>query len=257
MAIQSNESTLEVSDGGREFFSGLTNVNVVAVNPTMAELHALDVNVKTEPAYSGTSNDQTWNKVTLWLSNSDGKFKLDLFLKDSYKESKSGKFQWINNVGQSSWSLDAPTYEWFSKEGMRKAYDGETTLIDFTKAWANVSAGGDVYFDTMDKIAKGDVTELKTLVTALKSNQVRVLIGVKDDKYQGIYTGYFGRVKPQRDDLFIKSLNDEYSQFKNHDFNADLKWGKHVSTASLVTPDTIEEDQDWTMPAEPTESAPF
>ena len=49
MAIQSNASTEEVSGGGREFYSGLTNVNVVAVNPTMAELHALDVNVKQEP----------------------------------------------------------------------------------------------------------------------------------------------------------------------------------------------------------------
>ena len=78
MAIQSNASTEEVSGAGREFYSGLTNVNVVAVNPTMAELHALDVNVKQEPAYSGTSNDQAWNKVTFWLANEDGKFKLEI-----------------------------------------------------------------------------------------------------------------------------------------------------------------------------------
>ena len=79
-------------------------------------------------------------------------------------------------------------------------------------------------------IVTGNVTELKTLATALKNNQLRVLIGVKDDKYQGIYTGYFGRVKPQRDDLFVKALNDEYSQFKNHDFK------KHRSTCSYVSP---------------------
>ena len=60
-----------------------------------------------------------------------------------------------------------------------------------------------------------------------------------------MYTKYFGRVKPQRDDLFIKALNDDYGSF-NADFNADLAWGPHTATASLVTPDAPEEDADWT-----------
>ena len=257
MAIQSNASTEEVTGGGREFYSGLTNVKVVAVNPTMSELHAIGVNIKQEPAYSGTTNDQDWNKVTFWLENEDDKFKVDFFLKNSTKESKTGKFLWLNNVGQSTWSTDEPTYEWWKTDGQRKAYDGEVDLIEFTKAWANVAAGASVYFDTMSDIVNGNVAEIKTLATALKNNQLRVLIGVKDDKYQGVYTGYFGRVKPQRDDLFIKALNDEYSQFKNHDFNADLKWGRHISTASLVTPDTIGENDDWVSEPVAVEDNPF
>ena len=64
----------------------------------------------------------------------------------------------------------------------------------------------------------GNINELKALVHTLSSNEVRVLIGVKDDKYQQVYTKYFGRVKPQRDDLFIKALNDDYGSF-NADFN--------------------------------------
>ena len=61
--------------------------------------------------------------------------------------------------------------------------------------------------------------------------------------------------------MFIKSLNDDYGSF-NADFNADLKWGAHVSTAGLVSPDTIKEEEDWTMPESPangvkTEAAPF
>ena len=47
------------------------------------------------------------------------------------------------------------------------------------------------------------------LIQTLKDNQVRLLIGVKDGKYQQVYTKMFGRIKPQRDDLFIKALNDE------------------------------------------------
>jgi hypothetical protein len=64
----------------------------------------------------------------------------------------------------------------------------------------------------MDKIVKGDTTELKALVSILSTNQARLLIGVKDGKYQSVYLKCFGRVKPQRDDLIIKSLNDDYGR---------------------------------------------
>ena len=50
--------------------------------------------------------------------------------------------------------------------------------------------------------------------------------------------------------LFVKSLNDDYGSF-NADFNADLVWGTHVATATLVAPDTIKEEEDWTMPDKP------
>ena len=251
MAIQSNASTQEVV-GGLKTFSGLTNVRVVAVNPTMAELHAMDINVKQEPNYDISFSDQDYKKVVFWLSNADGNFKLEILMNNKHKESKTGKYQWINNVGQSTWSTDAPSYEWWKSEGQRKAYTGEETLINFTKAWANVASGDEVSFDTIDNIVNGDVGEIKSLIGALKTNEVRVLIGVKDDKYQQVYTKYFGRVKPQRDDLFIKALNDDYGSF-NADFNADLKWGPHTSTADLISPDAPAEDEDWT--AEPAMAA--
>jgi len=248
MAIQSNASTEEVV-GGIKTFSGLTNVTVKAVNPTMAELHAMDINVKQEPNYTVEFSGESYNKVVFWLSNSDGNFKLEILMQNKPKVSQNGKFQWMNNIGQSTWSEEAPSYEWWKSEGQRKAFTGEETLINFVKAWANVASGDEVYFDTISAIANGDLAEIKTLVSSLSTNEARVLIGVKDDKYQQVYTKYFGRVKPQRDDLFIKALNDDYGSF-NADFNADLKWGTHVATATLVTPDTIKEEEDWTTSPE-------
>jgi|TARA_R110002073_G_scaffold14641_1_gene59475 hypothetical protein len=247
MAIQSNASTEEVV-GGIKTFSGLTNVNVKAVNPTMAELHAMDINVKQEPSYSVEFSGESYNKVVFWLGNTDGNFKLEILMQNKAKVSQNGKNQWMNNIGQSTWSEESPSYEWWKKEGQRKAYTGEETLINFVKAWGNVASGDEVYFDTMPDIASGNLAELKQLVASLGTNQVRVLIGVKDDKYQQVYTKYFGRVKPQRDDLFIKALNDDYGSF-NADFNADLKWGTHVATTTLVSPDTVAEEEDWTTPA--------
>ena len=244
MAIQSNASTEEVV-GGIKTYSGLTNVKVIAVNPTLAELHAVGINVKQEPNYKVIIGDADYNKIVFWLNNQDGNFKLEILMQDTPRVSQTGKHQWMNNVGQSTWSEDAPTYEWWKPEGQRKAYTGEETLINFVKAWANVASGDEVYFDSMPAIANGTLGEIKNLVKELSNNEVRVLIGVKDDKYQHVYTKYFGRVKPQRDDFFIKALNDDYGSF-NADFNADLKWGAHVPTATLVSPDTINEDEDWT-----------
>ena len=247
MAIQSNASTQEVV-GGIKVYSGLTNVKVLAVNPTMAELHAMDINVKQEPNYKVSFSDQDYNKVVFWLANEDGNFKLEILMASNFRVSQAGKHQWINATGQSTWSEEAPSYEWWKADGQRKAYIGEETLINFVKAWANVANGDEVSFDTINAIASGDVTEIRELVKVLTSNEVRVLVGVKDDKYQQVYTKYFGRVKPQRNDLFVKALNDDYGSF-NADFNADLVWGTHKPTSELISPDAPAEDEDWT--AEP------
>tara|TARA_R100000234_G_scaffold119212_1_gene101518 strand:+ start:2140 stop:2919 length:780 start_codon:yes stop_codon:yes gene_type:complete len=259
MAIQSNASTEEVV-GGIKTYSGLTNVNVIAVNPSMAELHALDINVKQEPNYTVTIGDQDYNKITFWVKNTESSYRFDILVQPNIRVSQSGKNQWMNSVGQATWSENEPEYEWFKKDGLHKAYVGEETLINFVKAWANVRQGDEVSFDTLDNIVKGNVSELKELVKVLKDNQVRVLMGVKDDKYQTIYTKYFGRVKPQRDDLFIKALNDDYGQF-NADFNADLVWGEHKSTASLITPDSngqvTSEDEEWSTEDQKKADLPF
>ena len=258
MAIQSNASTEEVV-GGIKTYSGLTNVNVIAVNPTMAELHAIDIKVKSEPNYEVTIGDEDYTKLAFWLKNADGNFKLEILMQNKPRVSQTGKYQWINNVGQSTWSEEAPTYEWWKPEGQRKAYSGEETLINFAKAWANVASGDDVSFETINEIVNGNMSEIKALIAALKDNQVRVLIGVKDDKYQQVYTKYFGRVKPQRDDFFVKALNDDYGSF-NADFNNDLVWGEHKPTIDLISPDSngeIKEDEDWVESKESEEPLPF
>ena len=74
------------------------------------------------------------------------------------------------------------------------------------------------------------------------------MVGVKDGKYQTVYTKVFGRVKPQRDDLFAKKLNDDYGAF-NAEFNTSLEWGVFSPKLAVVTPDeedaTVSEDDDW------------
>jgi len=251
MAIKSNSSEQEVMGSGIKLYSGLTNMNVIAVNPTMEELHALDIKVKSEPNYFLELNGNEYFKVVFWMKNTDLTTRLEILMTSSPRVSQTGKNQWINNMGQSTWSEESPTYDWWKAEGQRHAFGGEETLINFVKAWANVASGDDVSFDTIEQIVKGDVSELKALVKILNTNQARVLVGVKDGKYQTVYTKHFGRVKPQRDDLFARMLNDDYGSF-NAEFNTDLKWDVFTPVLAVTKPDeddklpfSDDENKDW------------
>ena len=248
MAIKSNDSNVEVSGGGVKLYSGLGNFKVIAVNPTMAELHDLGIMVKQDPNYFVDLNGTEYFKLTFWIKNADLTTRFDILKNGSERVSQTGKNQWINAIGQSTWSDGEPEYDWFKKEGLRKALTGEETLINFVKQWANVANGDEAYFDSIAKIVKGDVTEVKALVKLLENNEVRLLIGVKDGKYQTVYTKVFGRVKPQRDDLFIKNLNDDYGTF-NAEFDTTLAWGTFTPELAVVTPDgdsdNVSEDEDW------------
>lgn len=248
MAIKSNQSTDEVVGGGIKLYSGLSNFNVIAVNPTLNELHDLGIMLKSEPNYYVEFSGEEYFKLTFWIKNEDLTTRFEILMNNKPRVSQSGKHQYLNNAGQSTWSNDAPTYDWWKTDGTRHAFTGEETLVNFVKAWANVANGDDVYFESIDKIVRGDVAEVKALVKVLASNQVRLLIGVKDGKYQSVYTKVFGRIKPQRDDVFVKNLNDDYGAF-NAEFDTTLAWGPFSPQLALVTPDAEDdspaESDDW------------
>jgi len=246
MAIKSNSSEQEVTGGGVTLYSGLSNFNVMAINPSMGELHEMGIKVKAEPNYFVEFSGEEYFKLTFWIKNEDLTTRMEILMQNKERVSQSGKNQWMNSTGQSTWSEGAPSYDWWKNpETSRKVYTGEETLINFIKGWANVAYGDEVSFDTMSKIVKGDTTELKALVSMLASNQVRLLIGVKDGKYQSVYLKNFGRVKPQRDDLFVKSLNDDYGSF-NAEFNTDLGWGTFVPQLAVVAADETASDENDT-----------
>tara|TARA_R110002073_G_scaffold82643_7_gene197343 strand:- start:1980 stop:2729 length:750 start_codon:yes stop_codon:yes gene_type:complete len=243
MAIQSNSSEIEVS-GGIPLYTGIASVSVVAVNPTLAELLKLGVKLKTEPVYTDVQiGENTYNKLIFWLQNATHDFttKLEILCKPEHRIAKSGKFLYINKSGQTVFCDQSPSevYDWYSSDGVRKAFTGEDILTDFVKAWANTPSGGECTLDTIEQVMKGDVTELSGLIEHLKNNKLRVLLGVKDGKYQEVYKKHFGRLKPQRDDAFVRALNNEFSTFKA-EYNSDLKlqpYSPELIVASEASPE--------------------
>jgi len=257
MAIKSNSSDVTVMGGGITYYSGISNFKVVAVNPDLKELHEIGVKYKTEPNYDISFSGEDFKKIVFWIKNDDLTTSMEILMNTTEKASAGDKPLWINNVGQSSYSdvspVDNPNMSWWKEEGTRKCLKGEDTLIAFTQAWANVANGEEVRFETIAKIAKGDVTEIKALLTLLDANEVRVLVGVREadtgKTYQAVYTKFFGRITPVRDDLFAKKLNDGFNSFKA-EFAGNLQWGPHTPEVNTVQPDpapvlSLEESTDW------------
>lgn len=267
MAIKSNSSEQEVASGGKKLYTGITPMSVVAVNPTLDELHAMDIMYQSEPNYTVDFGKGEVQKVVFWLKNEDITVPMEILITPGPWKSKTGKYKWLNNQGQETWAEEnadgtvdtSALMDWFKNpESCYKAARGVDTLTEFVKVWANVAPGDEVQLDTLSKIEKGDMTELKELITALTGNKLRVLVFVRDGKYQGVYTRHFGRLVPQRNDLFLKAMNQDYGQVKGE---YSIEWGEHKP--GVLTPDAVDttseisEDADWLADPVGEEESPF
>lgn len=256
MAVVSNASTDEVVSQGRKYYAGPLNVNVLAVNPTKEELENLlglkEGSIKNEEDYyiefDRDGEKQGFNKVVFHVKSPelDQVFRLEFLVSDRQRMNRDGtKAQFINAKAQSAWgeSLEDIDYDWFSKKTAVPAYEGESNLIEFIQAWANVKSGDECTLDTRERLfAKGDVTELRQLIAALRDNQVQVFTYITQSEdgantYQKIFTSKFVRPYAKGTALWAKAFNSYAPQGMYH---SNLSFGE--LNPSAPTPD--DEDTD-------------
>lgn len=229
----------------RKYYTGLADMQVVAINPSQKELEALGFKVQNEPEYVTETEEDgvkiTKTRIDIQLRHPNIpslRPKLTIFVEDRKQTSKDGtKHQYINDLGRSCMSATPDTYHWFDSSTARHAYRGEVQLHEFLAAWAAVTFGKEVKLESMDKIVKGDVSELKTLLTKIPNNKLKVLLGVRlsgDNKYQEVYNKYFDKSGNRRIDYWEKFLANEYNQFKS-DYQNSLNFKEY--TGESVTAD--------------------
>lgn len=226
MAIGVNDSKKEVIKGGK-LYTGIANMQVMMINPTKEQLSAAGFNPTKEPEYSSL-NDNGKEKIRLdiYLQNVNlgVRAKVAFWLENEKRQNKDkSKDQWINKYGVSCWSAigTQPSYTWFKMDGARTAYIGEELLVNFIKAWGNVDQEGQAVLDDPEALAKGDLKELVALHEAIKTNEVQCLLGVREGKYQDVYTKYFDRPYRKAFNQWTKQLEGEYSAY-DADFQNDL-----------------------------------
>lgn len=222
-------------------YIGVASVNILAVNPSKAELEKLyGRTLDNEPEYLGETeiNGNKVKHVRLdfivkadpekYLDGNnqpiDFTTKVSLFLRNAYRYNKdNNKVQVIDKYGRTAWvtveqakNKEIPVYSNGPAnidKDYRPAYVGEEDLIKLLIAYLNIPScqryiDGKWVMNDADKLPdseamlehindyfKGDISELKTIISYQPNNKVKVLFGVRttDDnkQYQTAYTRMF------------------------------------------------------------------
>lgn len=200
MAVQGNKSDGKTSVGPK-LYTGLANVNVVGINPTKEQAEKFGYKMKDEPVYMGKDkNEVDYTRIDFFLKHKQIGLitKYSVFLRKEGRESSKtpGNKQFVNDYGQFAWGTTPEEilekYDWIKPDGLKLATAGEEDLINFMKKWLDVT-DGKITIDHMDKLLKGDVSELQGYMKQFPDNQVKVLLMVKDQQYQEVYSAHFGR----------------------------------------------------------------
>lgn len=232
----------ESKQSERKMWTGVMPVEITHINPTHAELKGIYGDQAAAPSYITTENGVRKVRLDFYVKNDQYNFKdkFVIFMEDKPRVSTKGNTQVINNRAQSTWVQDPNnvTYEWFDKTGVRAAKDGEVTLYDMLVALINAdrnSKDTNLVLENFNSLFDGDVSELRAL-NEKYGKGLKVLLGVKDGKYQDIYTGYFGRTSIKSNTYIMRAATD-----------ADYPWTRDFGNSDEVkeytapaTPDAVE-----------------
>lgn len=152
------------------------------------------------------------------------KSRVTLFLRKAHRVSSAGKMQIIDKYGRTAWAtpqeIEAKQIPVYSNgkpanidADYRLAYNGEEDLIKFLIAYLNIPScqryvngewvmndatklpDSEAMLDHIDDYFKGDVKELKNILSYQPNNKVKVLFGVRTAEdgrqYQTVYTRMF------------------------------------------------------------------
>jgi hypothetical protein len=252
--------------------TGIIPYRIVALNPTLDELHKLGMTyIKQEPVYT---NDKGL-RLDFILSNPEGVVidsvnsgpltnKFSIFIENNDRIARTGAVRVINDLVQSTWSpggLDGirenPGMAWFSQNhNFRIAKVGEEELLVFFRTLHGLSAGSkdtpadEVKFNTSwSAIVGGNLAELRGYVNNIYKAGIggAFLQGIKlvdgGKIYTTLYTNYFQRSSNKTKTQFTKHLVD-YTP-TNFDYQNSLE-PKFYTESSTPTPEVAQvAKQDW------------
>lgn len=222
MAFNSNKSDEKVFKEIK-LYTGLHNLKVVAINPTKAQLEEMGFKPQNDPVYLTTEGEVKKLRLDFHLQGAglEGdtvKTKVAFFLENQYRTNKDGdKAEWINDFGRTAWSLkgtpdEPPTgLNWFDHQTARRSHIGEADLHLFLVNWLNIGPDDEAKMDNFLAIFDEDYSELQGILSGNIENEVRVLLTVRDSKYQSVYNKYFDRASNKRMNYWDSHMKNQIS----------------------------------------------
>jgi hypothetical protein len=222
MAFNPNKSDEKVF---REIklYTGLHNMKVVAINPTKAQLEEMGYKPQNDPVYLTVEEEVKKLRLDFHLhgESPEGEkimTKVAFFLENQYRVNREGdKSEWINDFGRTAWSAQGdpenpPTgLTWFKHETARRSHVGEADLHLFLVNWLNIGPDDEAKMDNFLAIFDEDYSELHGLLAGNADNEVRVLLTVRDGKYQSVYNKYFDRASNKRTNYWESHVRNQTS----------------------------------------------
>ena len=227
MGFTPNESDKKVFKEIK-LFTGIHNMKVVAINPTKEKLEEMGYKPQNDPIYLTTENDgpngeKVVKKLRLdfhLIGQSPGgdkiMTKVAFFLEDQLRVNKDGtKSEWINDFGRTAWSAEGdpenpPTeLTWFKHETARRSHVGEADLHLFLVNWLNIGPDDEAKMDNFIGLFDEDYSEVQSLLAGNIDNEVRVLLTVRDSKYQSVYNKYFDRASNKRTNYWDSHVKNQ------------------------------------------------
>lgn len=244
---------------GKKMYTGFAPIQIVAVNPTskaLAALLGIDEDKVKEPNYEGENG----MRLDFWYVNhpdfkTDLRGKFSLWVNNDTRTSQAGKKQFIDNFTRTSWAENLASLSEVQAgldpsrrmdlKSVREAKGGEETVYSLLKAYGNISPKEKPFvLDSWNSIAKGKANELVDFFAHFnKANLgVKVLLGIKDDKYQDVCTKVFVNVNSKITDYVAKQVTGEYG-FKSYYGTFDFKeYTENNAPASNETESPFSDD---------------
>lgn len=206
MAFNPNSSDRAIVKEGK-LFTGLKNMKVVAINPSKSEMEKLGYKPQNDPVYISTEEEVKKLRLDFFLQGETDqgesiRTKLAFFLENKHRTNlTSTKAEWINDIGRTAWGTPEgpPTdFKWFDHKIARPCKVGEGDVHLFLINWLNIQPGDEAKLDNFEQLFEGNYSELLGLLSKNKNNEIKVLLTVRDGKYQSVYQRYFDRATNKR-----------------------------------------------------------
>jgi len=233
-----NLNELEIGSaftGSKTLYMGIAPIQILMVNPSqkrLAEFYGTDIDKIKEPVYIKDGENPSTRLDFYYVNHPDFhtefKGKFSIFVQNNTREAKSGKKQYIDSFTRTSWanslselSAAQESVKEFLRLDMstvREAKPGEETIYSLLKAYGNiVPKTKPLELNDFKQLIKGNGKELEDFFSYFndKEEGVNVMMGIKDAKYQDVYTGVFIPLKSKLTDYVKKNIEGEYG-FKSY-----------------------------------------
>ena len=220
--------TREASNSARKMFTGFAPIQIMLVNPSRKALAAfleVEEDKVKDPNYVGERS----TRIDLWYKNHSSfkqefKGKFSIFVDNNSRVSKNtGKKQWIDDFTKSAWAENLASLSEqqanlaaerrIDLKSVREARGGEELVYSLLKAYGNLAPKTrPLVLSSWNSLVKGDGTELQEFFNHYNRSEggIRVLLGIRDGKYQDVFTGVFLTMTGKITDYVNKIITGDY-----------------------------------------------